>query len=52
MQIPTVIGSGLSGFAHATGDVTLAQICKCFRVKMVPFHYLLKHGETYVYDIL
>ena len=21
MQIPTIIGSGLSGFAHATGDV-------------------------------
>ena len=26
MQIPTVIGSGLSGFAHATGDVTQASI--------------------------
>ena len=42
MQIPTVIGSGLSGFAHATGDVTLAQICKCFLVQMVPFHCLVK----------
>ena len=39
MQIPTVIGSGLSGFAHATGDVTQASIWIFLKTLEVPAHF-------------